>query len=269
VGAAGACPSGAVVGAAWDTTTTPNGVYDVCNVVTDGAGHVAIATASVTVGNPLPPPPAPPAPAPAGAVTGSAADKIAPRPPRKLTVTLPRAKAAGEQQRARLHWVKPKAKDLARVVVVLNRKHGPRGLTDGSRIYRGLGTSVSLKLRPGQTGYVALFAVDASGNVSKPARRTISLAALIPLRPISGSVVNAAPRLSWKPRAGSAYYNVQVFRNGTRVLVGWPQAASYDVPAGALTPGTYVWFVWPAVSRGGAAPSFADLIGRATFVVKP
>jgi hypothetical protein len=269
VGAAGACPSGPAVSASWDTTTTPNGAYDVCNVVTDNAGHVVVATTTVTVANAVAPAVTAPGGAPAGTVTGgAAADKVAPGAPRKLIVTLPRAKAIGENPRPTLHWLKPKAADLARVIVVLSRKHPPRSPSDGTRIYRGLRTSVVLNLTPGQRGFVALFAVDRSGNVSKPARRIVSPAVLIPLRPLSGSVVVAAPRLSWKPRAGSAYYNVQVFRNGTRVLVGWPARNSYDVPAGALTPGTYVWFVWPAVSSGGATPAFADLIGRATFVVK-
>jgi hypothetical protein len=64
---------------------------------------------------------------------------------------------------------------------------------------------------------------------------------------------------------GSAYYNLQLFRNGKRVLVVWPSQPSYQIPAGALTPGNYVWYVWPALRRGAAAPTFASLIGRATF----
>ncbi len=272
VGPSGGCASGAVVGATWDTTTLANGAYDVCNVVTDNAGHVAVATTTVTIANPLRPAAAAPAPAagaPAGTVVGgdAPADTAAPGRPRKLVLTLPRARAAGDRLRPRLHWVKPKAADLDRVVVVLNRKRAPRAPDDGREVYRGLGSSVALDVQPGQRGYVAVYAYDHAGNVSKPARRVVAPAVLIPLRPLSGSVVQAAPRLSWKPLAGSAYYNVQVFRNGRRVLVGWPAHASYDVPAGMLAPGTYVWFVWPAVSRGGAAPAFADLIGRATFVV--
>ena len=88
------------------------------------------------------------------------------------------------------------------------------------------------------------------------------------LRPLTGSVVDAAPHLTWKPKSGSAYYNVQIFRNGVRILIAWPSSASYDVPAGKLAPGTYVWFVWPAVKSGGSTPTFDDLIGRATFIVK-
>ena len=50
--------------------------------------------------------------------------------------------------------------------------------------------------------------------------------------------------------------------------MAWPTRAVYEVPAGKLAPGTYAWFVWPALRRGAKTPAFADLIGRATFVVK-
>ena len=39
----------------WDTTALANGAYDVCNVVTDNAGHSATATLTVTVSNLKPP----------------------------------------------------------------------------------------------------------------------------------------------------------------------------------------------------------------------
>jgi hypothetical protein len=268
VGAVGGCPAGPVVGASWDTATSVNGVYDVCNVVIDNAGHVATAAVTVTVANPVPLAAAPPQTANAAPViAGVGPDNVPPGAPTKLSVLLPRAKAGAGKVRVTLRWVKPAAADLDRVVVVLNLKRAPRGPADGSKVYRGLGTSVALNLRAGQTGYLALFAYDHSGNVSKPARRVVSLASLIPLRPLTGSVVDAAPRLTWKAQEGILYYNVQLFRNGRRVLVGWPSHASYVVPAGALLPGTYVWFVWPAIKHGSATPTFGDLIGRATFVV--
>jgi hypothetical protein len=50
------------------------------------------------------------------------------------------------------------------------------------------------------------------------------------------------------------------------VLTGWPTRATFSIPPGKLKPGTYVWFVWPAVKRGRLAPTFGKLIGRATFV---
>ena len=54
-GAVGACPAGPVLGATWDTTTYANGVYEVCNVVADAAGHVATARTTVTVSNAVQP----------------------------------------------------------------------------------------------------------------------------------------------------------------------------------------------------------------------
>ena len=54
IGATGACPSGPVMGSTWDTTGVGNGLYDVCNVVADNAGHVAVATITVTVAKPRP-----------------------------------------------------------------------------------------------------------------------------------------------------------------------------------------------------------------------
>jgi hypothetical protein len=153
------------------------------------------------------------------------------------------------------------------VIVVLNLKRAPKTPTDGSLMYSGLGDSAVVRLRAGRSGYVALYAYDQSDNVSKPARKRVSATAA-PLRPLSGAVVDAAPHLTWTPKKGSAYYNVQLFHNGERVLIAWPSHASYDVPKGKLAPGTYVWFVWPAVKSGGAAPKFTDRIGRSTFVVK-
>ena len=86
------------------------------------------------------------------------------------------------------------------------------------------------------------------------------------MRPLSGSAVHAAPLLRWQPRDGVAYYNLQVFQRGKRVLVAWPHSASYRFPADKLQPGTYVWFVWPALGRFPSTPQFGTLIGRATFV---
>jgi hypothetical protein len=96
----------------------------------------------------------------------------------------------------------------------------------------------------------------------------VSLTSLFALRPLSGSVLRAAPRLTWKPKARAAYYNVQVFRNGKRVLLGWPAHPFYRLGSHKLVPGTYVWFVWPAIKHKHAGPRFGDLIGRATFVYK-
>jgi hypothetical protein len=253
VGGKGACAAGPVIAAQWDTTGAANGLYDVCNVVTDAVGHTAIAVVSVTVTNG--PPPVVPIPA-------------ASQPPTKVTLTRARSKSSsGANVTLTLRWVNPVATDLASVLVVLNLNHAPKRPADGIKVYRGLGSSTKITLRPGETGYLALYSYAKGGAFSAPARTKVSLASLIPLRPLTGSVVQTTPLLTWKPKQGSAYYNLQLFRKGKRVLVVWPSRASYRIPAGTLTPGTYVWYVWPALRSGGTA-TFAHLIGRATFIYK-
>ena len=283
VGAVGHCVDGTNVPLRWDTTRFTDGTYDVCNIVTDRAGLVTVATVTVTITNavpvpapipsPLEPaaaaptaPAAPAAPSAAAPSESSTADKVAPLAPTKLTVLQTRSRKATVMVPVTLRWQNPAAADLQRVVAVLNLRRQPRDRTDGTVIYSGLRPSTAFKLRAGANGYVALFAVDRSGNVSKPARRTVSLASLIPLRPLTGSKVVAAPRLTWKATEGTAYYNVQVFRNGKRILTDWPSQASFTLPTTLLEPGTYTWFVWPALKGKGSSATFGDLIGRATFI---
>ena len=276
VGAVNACATGTVIGPTWDTTTSPNGAYQLCNVIIDNAGHQAVITTPVTVANPMASP-SEPATAP---ITGTPlaitppvivnpiVDPAAPKAPTKVGVILPRAKTSTGTLTVGLRWVNPTASDLARIAVVVNLKRPPQSPADGATIYKGLGTSAVLHLKAGGTGYVALFAYDRNGNVSSPARKVVSLAPLIPLRPTTGSSVTSAPRLTWKPQAGALYYNVQLYRNGSRVFTAWPNEAALSIPRARLLPGTYVWFVWPAVKRGSTTPAFGKLIGRATFVYR-
>ena len=259
VGGVGACAGGAIVGPAWNTTGYPDGTYDVCNVVTDHAGHGAVSAVTVTVANAV-------TPIAAALPARPRSDTVAPPAPRRLAIVLPRSRAGAGPARVTLRWANPRSPDLDRVVVVLNRKRAPRSAADGRVLYRGLGTSLTLDWRAVARARLALYAYDHSGNVSRPARRLLALTSLVPR---SGSVLDAAPRLSWKARSGAAYYNVQVFRNGTRVFVGWPSRPSYRLPPGRLAPGTYVWFVWPALRRAGRTPVFGRPLGRATFVYAP
>ena len=109
VGSVGACSAGPVLGAVWDTTAYGNGAYDVCNVVSDNAGHNAIATVTVTVANA--------ARAPAALVPGPGPerklDKVPPRPPTRIVVVAPRAKRGTRIVPLKLHWKKPKPRAIS------------------------------------------------------------------------------------------------------------------------------------------------------------
>ena len=201
-------------------------------------------------------------------------DKTAPLAPTKLKLTQAKAKKSKVPSTSityTLRWAKPTAPDLDRIVLVLNLAHAPSKPSDGRSIYHGLGTSAKIKLKAGQTAYLALFAYDHAGNFSAaPARKVINLASLIPLRPLTGSVVRTStPMLTWTVAKGASYYNLQLFINGRRALVAWPSNAHYKIPAGKVkAAGTYVWYVWPFVAQKTGGVTFGKLIGRATFVFK-
>ena len=73
-------------------------------------------------------------------------------------------------------------------------------------------------------------------------------------------------------RAG--YYNVQLYRKGRKILSAWPQSARYQIErrwryagqAQRLSPGRYVWYVWPGYGDRSQA-NYGDLVGRRAFVV--
>ena len=80
--------------------------------------------------------------------------------------------------------------------------------------------------------------------------------------------MDAAPHLTWTAKKDSAYYNVQIFRSGQRVLIAWPSRASYNVPKGKLAPGDVRLVRVAGGQERRRLTEFADLIGRSTFVVK-
>jgi len=73
------------------------------------------------------------------------------------------------------------------------------------------------------------------------------------------------PTLSWRARPNVKYYNLQLFRNGRKVLSAWPTVAHYTLkPASRyrghtyqLADGRYRWYVWP-----GYGPRSAHRYGR-------
>ncbi len=81
--------------------------------------------------------------------------------------------------------------------------------------------------------------------------------------------------LAWKAAPGTRYYNVQLHRNGVKVLSAWPRTARlrlarswrYLGKAQSLRPGTYTWYVWPGLGPR-ALSRYGKLLGSSSFVVK-
>ena len=145
----------------------------------------------------------------------------------------------------------------------------PRAPADGSVVYRGLGTAATLSCVPGR-GIPRALRLDHGGNVSHGGEEGRVARRARPLRPLTGSVVLEAPAPELEGEAPAR--RTTTCRSSTRASASSstgrraPPTASLSAK---LEPGTYVWYVWPAVRHKGASPTFGALIGRATFVVRP
>ena len=73
---------------------------------------------------------------------------------------------------------------------------------------------------------------------------------------------------------GATYYNVQLFRDGKKILSAWPSSTSirldrswrFGGKAQRLEPGRYRWYVWPGFGKR-TANRYGKLLGTRTFVV--
>jgi hypothetical protein len=155
-----------------------------------------------------------------------------------------------------------------------------------STVYSGKARSfLDGQLQAGVKYRYTVTALDQAGNgaarglraqaiqtVSRPSRPTRATPAL--RRPAPGARLEAPPVLRWSPVAKATYYNVQLFRNGQKVLTLWPTEPALSVPAswtfaGArfrLSPGTYRWYVWPGFGPRSAS-RYGKLLGTRSFVI--
>lgn len=126
---------------------------------------------------------------------------------------------------------------------------------------------------------VTCSATDRAGN-SATAEFTVTVAILRTVRraalfaPPARAVISGPTTLAWRAVARARFYNVQVYRNGRKILSAWPSRSRYLLRRSwthegrtfRLRPGTYTWFVWPAFGTK-AAPNFGKLIGQSSFRV--
>jgi hypothetical protein len=158
-------------------------------------------------------------------------------------------------------------------VVELWRSPGEDGEAQ-SVVGRGAGGSLLDRgLRNGRRYDYRLLAVDEAGNLAMrtfsatPGRRLLS--------PANGVTVDGPPTLRWTEVRGARYYNVQLLRNGRKVLSAWPSKPRleldrtwrFDGHRFRLRAGRrYTWLVWPG--RGKRSRNdYGPLIGRGTFTV--
>jgi hypothetical protein len=107
--------------------------------------------------------------------------------------------------------------------------------------------------------------------VTRKATRGASKAAFLPA---DGARVHGPVELHWAKVPKATYYNVQLRRNGVKILSIWPLSSTLVIPlswsyggaAQRLAPGTYRWDVWPGYGARSAA-KYGKLIRTSHFVV--
>jgi hypothetical protein len=172
----------------------------------------------------------------------------------------------------------------------ISRRPGLRGKKP-SRIYTGRKpTFTDRRLENGVRYRYTVTAYDVAGNgaaqvllarptsvevarikptSSKPTRSKPALT-----RPAAGARLSVPPLLTWATVPKAAYYNVQLYRNGAKILTAWPRHAkfrlqtrwTYSGRTYVLSPGRYRWFVWPGFGLPSAS-RYGKLVGTRQFVV--
>jgi hypothetical protein len=172
---------------------------------------------------------------------------------------------------ARIGW--DRAADVVQVELV--RSPGING-AKATTVYQGKGTAfVDPTVKAGVRYRYELSVADVAGNVSIKAVTAVVEQKAVLYGPAAGAVVRAPPLLQWQPVAGARFYNVQLYRNGAKILSTWPQAAKlklsrswrYGGKRQRLSPGTYKWYVWGAKGTR-ERPTYGRALGSSTFVVK-
>jgi hypothetical protein len=167
-----------------------------------------------------------------------------------------------------VHWKSSSPDDVAVVSRVA------RGSKTERSLFSGVGVGfVDKKIEASIEYRYAIHTYDQAGNASKP-QTVLALPKVVSLGKIGYTPRAAAlPILSWPAKRGAAYYHVQLFRNGKRILAAWPLTTQLALHARwrwagkryRLAPAHYAWFVWAGF--GSRAAARYRLIGHSTFIL--
>jgi hypothetical protein len=142
-----------------------------------------------------------------------------------------------------------------------------------SVVYQG--TASSFTDRSVLNGVKYVYVVVAADAASHTDSKRIQALPTGPLRsPAEKASVGRAPLLRWVPVRRASFYNVQLFRNGRKILSAWPvktrlrlrKSWKWNGRRWTLAPGTYRWFVWPAYKRQQGV-RYGKPLGFSDFVV--
>jgi hypothetical protein len=192
---------------------------------------------------------------------GSAGFKYDASPPGAPTVA-----ALPAKRQVKVSWTIPRD---ASSVVVTRSEQGAAAAPQV--IYSGNHTSlVDKKLKDGTRYRYTVSALDAAGNATP--QSIVAVPTTSTLRPFAETAVTGPPRLSWKKVKPARYYNVQLWRDGAKVLSTWPRKPFLQIRPNwtfggsqyTFSAGHYKWYVWPGFGPR-SKHRYGHLIGRSTF----
>jgi hypothetical protein len=149
---------------------------------------------------------------------------------------------------------------------------GPSGRR--TLVFYGVGGEFTdRKLRNGRRYRYLVTLIDQAGNQAADQASGVPTGSPL-LSPIRGARLRAAPLLVWKPVRRARYYNVQLIRNGHKVLSRWPGAAKLQLRetwrfagrARRLVRGRYCWRVWPGFGNR-MQDRYGKLLGASCFTI--
>ncbi|HXV95279.1 MAG TPA: HYR domain-containing protein [Gaiellaceae bacterium] len=178
--------------------------------------------------------------------------------------------ARADHRRVSLAWTTPIDVDYDRVRIW--RKRGAAGawtrLADrvaaDSFIDRTVANHVLYRYR--------IQSFDKAGNLSAAAEVAAWPSPIV--SPAYNAVVHSPPLLDWRSVPRATYYNLQVWRNGKKVLSVWPLRSQYRLRSSwtfrgrryTLSAGRVAVFVWPGFGSKAAA-RYGPLYGRTVFTI--
>ena len=170
--------------------------------------------------------------------------------------------------------------------IEIDRTPGTAG-PDPSAVFKGLASSFEDRGLKNKVKYVYTISLfDDPGNKATDTVSIIPGAKLY--SPARGTTLRSPPLLAWRPVAGAAYYNLQLYYgvgatmrrlssvgvSGRKVLSAWPLQSRYRLKkawkfkgkARKLAPGHYRWYVYPGVGKR-TANKYGPLIGASDFFI--
>ena len=173
-------------------------------------------------------------------------------------------RAVAGDHRVRLIWKNPAGVGLKRIEIRRGSAH--------LLVYRGRGTEfIDTRVFNGRTYKYSVRVFDDLGGTS-PAAGVFALPHGKLVAPRDGTRVLGAPLLRWLPRARATYYNVQLYRNGKKILSRWPARPRFELRMQwrhqgrlyRLRDGRYVWYVFPGFGKK-TANRYGHVMGHSTF----